>query len=131
MVLPFALLASVPAMRLCPQQLAALSVNITDPPGCAIPQALVTVKNPETGAKRSELSNATRLAVIPGVAAEDHIITVQPSQFCEYRTTLTLVVEQIALLPVSLGVNAVSEQVEVRETTQGIGSQKFGLRLNF
>src|SRR5580692_8783766 len=111
-------------MRLGAQQLAALSVNVTDPSGGAIPQASVTIKNVETGAKRSELSNATGLAVIPGLAAGDYELTVHAAQFSEYRATLALAVGQIASLPVSMAVNAVKERVEVRETAQGIDTQK-------
>src|SRR5580693_2911317 len=111
-------------MRLGAQQLAALSVNVTDPSGGAIPQASVTIKNVETGAKRSELSSATGLVVIPGLAAGDYELTVHAAQFGEYRATLTLAVGQIASLPVTLGLSAAKEQVEVRETVQGIDSQK-------
>ena len=123
-VLTLALLASLPAMHLGAQQLAALSVNVTDPSGGAIPQASVTIKNVETGAKRSELSNATGLVVIPGLAAGDYELTVHAAQFSEYRATLTLAVGQIASLPVTLGVSSAKEQVEVRETPQGIDTQK-------
>jgi len=117
-VLVFAVLALIPATRLRAQQLAALSVNVTDPSGGGIPQALVTIKNVETGAKRTESSNATGLAVIPGLAAGDYELTVQAGQFSEYRATLTVAVGQIASLPVRLGVNEVREQVEVREAAQ-------------
>ncbi|MGA2814118.1 MAG: TonB-dependent receptor [Candidatus Acidiferrum sp.] len=119
-----ALLFSLAAMPLCAQQLAALNVNVSDPSGAAIPQARVTIKNADTGAKRSESSNAAGLAVIPGLAAGNYELTVEAAQFSEYRATLTLAVGQIASLPVSLGVNTVREQVEVRETAQGIDTQK-------
>jgi hypothetical protein len=62
--------------------------------------------------------------VIPGLAAGDYELTVQAGQFSEYRATLALAVGQIASLPVRLGVNAVREQIEVRETAQGIDPQE-------
>src|SRR5271170_3860745 len=77
-------------MRLSAQQFATLSVNVTDPSGGAIPQASVTVKNVETGAKRSDVANATGLVVIPGLAAGDYGLTVHAAQFSEYRAKLTL-----------------------------------------
>jgi hypothetical protein len=111
-------------MRLGAQQLATLTANVTDPSGAAIPQASVTIENLETGVKRSEVANATGLVVIPGLAAGDYELTVQAAQFSEYRAKLTLAVGQIASLPVTLGVSAAKEQVEVRETAQGIDTQK-------
>jgi hypothetical protein len=42
---------------LCAQQLATLSVTVTDVSGAGIPRARVSLKNTETGAKRSDFSN--------------------------------------------------------------------------
>ena len=123
-VLTFTLAALLPAMRLSAQQFATLSVNITDPSGGAIAQASVTVKNVETGAKRSDVANATGLVVIPGLAAGDYGLTVHAAQFSEYRAKLTLPVGQIASFPVILGVSGAKEQVKVRETAQGIDTHK-------
>ncbi len=106
------------------QQFATLTVTVTDPSGAAIPQAPVTVRNLETGAKRTESSNTTGLSVIPGLPAGNYELTVEAAQFSPYRATLTLAVGQIASLPVTLGVNGLKEQVEVRETSQGIDTQE-------
>jgi hypothetical protein len=117
------LLAFLFSADLSAQHLAKLNVNITDPSG-GIPQAQVMVKNVETRAKRSDVSNAAGLAVIPGLVAGSYELTVEAAQFSEYRANLTLTVGQIASLPVSLGVNTVREQVEVREAAEGIDTQK-------
>jgi hypothetical protein len=106
------------------QQLATLNVSVSDQSAAGISQARVTVKSTETGAKRSELCNSTGLAVIPGLPAGHYELTIDAAQFSLYRATLTLTVGQIASLPVTLGVNALKEQIEVREAAQGIDTQK-------
>jgi cytoskeletal protein RodZ len=84
-----AFLAFLQADGLDAKQRATLSVNVTDQSGAAIPQAEVKVKKVETGAKRSDPSNAG-LAVIPGLAAGSYELTIEAAQFCQYRGTLTL-----------------------------------------
>jgi hypothetical protein len=123
-VLAFVLLAFPLTLSLSAQQLATLNVDVTDPSGAAIPQAQVTIKNVETGGKRSEFSTAAGLAVIPGLTAGSYELIVEAAQFREYRAAITLTVGQIATVPVILGVSSVKEQVEVRETAQGIDTQR-------
>jgi hypothetical protein len=106
------------------QQLATLNVSVTDQSGGGIPQATVTAQNTETGAKRTDVTNATGLAVIPGLAAGDYDLTVDAAQFAEYRATLTLAVGQVASLPVSLGVSTIKQEVEIHATAQGIDTEK-------
>ena len=122
--LAFVILAFPLTLSLSAQQLATLNVDVTDPSGSAIPRAQATIKNVETGAKRSELSTAAGHAVIPGLTAGSYELIVEAAQFREYRVAITLTVGQIATLPVILGVSPVNEQVEVRETAQGIDTQR-------
>src|SRR5580704_11513967 len=121
--LAFVILAFPLTLSLSAQQLATLNVDVTDPSGAAIPQAQVTIKNVETGAKRSEFSTTTGHAVIPGLTAGNYELIVEAAQFREYRATITLMVGQIATIPVILGVSSVKERVVVRETAQGIDAQ--------
>src|SRR5271170_7076413 len=88
-VLALFLLAFPLALDLSAQQLATLNVTVTDQSAAGIPQAQVTLKNAETGAKRSDLSNTTGLAVIPGLPAGNYELTVEAAQFSPYRATLT------------------------------------------
>jgi hypothetical protein len=122
--LTIGLVAFLLKVDLSAQQLATLNVNVTDQSGAGIPQAQVTLKNAETGAKRSDFSNSAGLAVIPGLPAGNYELTIDAAQFGPYRATLTVTVVQIASLAVTLGVNTLREQVEVRETAQGIDTQK-------
>src|ERR1700683_1426907 len=64
-------------IHLAAQELATLSVTVTDQSGGVIPQARVTVRSTETGAKRSEASSGTGLVVIPGLPAGSYELTVE------------------------------------------------------
>jgi hypothetical protein len=112
------------AIQVSAQQLASLTVSVSDPAGRAVTQARVTVASRETGAKRSELSAASGIAVIPGLAAGNYELTVEANQFGTYRALLTLTVGQVATAPVALRVATVKEQVDVQETVQGVDTQK-------
>jgi hypothetical protein len=111
------------AVDLHAQQLATLNVNIIDPSGAGIPRARVTLKNSATGVTRSDTSDAAGLAVIPGLSPGNYELTVDAAAFSATRSMIALTVGQTASLPVVLGVSAVKEQVEVRETAQGIDTQ--------
>jgi hypothetical protein len=111
------------AVDLHAQQLATLNVNITDPSGAGIPRARVTLKNSATGVTRSDTSDAAGLAVIPGLSPGNYELTVDAAAFSATRSMIALTVGQTASLPVVMGVSAVKEQVEVRETAQGIDTQ--------
>jgi hypothetical protein len=105
------------------QQLATLKVTVTDQSGSSIPQATVTVRNLQTDATRSEQSEDTGLAVIPGLPAGSYELTINAAQFKSYKAPLTLTVGQIASLNVVLGIT-VTEKVEVSATSQGIDTEK-------
>ncbi len=112
------------ASQLSAQQLATLNITVTDPSGSVISQARVTLRNLETDGKRTDFSSVTGIAVIPGLPAGKYQLTVESSQFSTYQGSLTLTVGQNASLPVTLGIKTVHEDVEVRETAQGVDPQK-------
>jgi len=122
-VLAFLFLVLFQAVDLHAQQLATLSVNVTDPSGAAIPRARVALKTTTTGVTRSASSDAAGLAVLPGLPAGSYELTVEAAEFSPSRSALTLSVGQIASRSVVLSVTTVKEQVEVRETAQGIDAQ--------
>jgi len=105
------------------QQLATLKVTVVDQSGGGIPQAKVTLRNLQTDAKRTELTEDTGLAVIPGLPPGSYEMTVEAGQFNPHKSSLTLTVGQIASVNVPLGIT-VTEKVEVRETAQGIDTEK-------
>jgi hypothetical protein len=105
------------------QQLATLNVTVTDASGAGIPQAQIILKNSATAVTRNQTSDASGIAVIPGLPAGRYELTVEAAQFAPSRTAITLTVGQIASLPVLLGVTSRKEEVEVRETAEGIDTQ--------
>src|SRR5882724_3952582 len=105
------------------QQLATLKVTVVDQSGGGIPQAKVTLRNLQTDAKRSELTEDTGLAVIAGLPPGSYEMTVEAGQFNPHKSSLTLTVGQTASVNVPLGIT-VTEKVEVRETAQGIDTEK-------
>jgi hypothetical protein len=117
-------LALLLTAHLAAQQLATLNVTVTDPSGGVISSARVALRNLETGAKRTVLSTATGVAVLPGLPAGNYQITVDSDQFSPYQAMLTLTVGQTASVPVILAIKAARETVEVQETVQGVDTQK-------
>src|ERR1035438_7996457 len=122
--LVFLLLGSELVAVLSAQQLATLSVSVIDQSSAGISVARVTVKNTETGAKRTDFCNTAGLGVIQGLPAGNYELTVDAAQFTPYRTTLTLSVGQIASVAVTLGVNGLKEHIEVHEAARGIDTQQ-------
>ena len=85
-VVGFALLFTPP---LSAQQLATLSVTVRDPSGRVISQARISLHNVDTGAKRTDWSSGTGVAVIPGLPAGSYQLTVESDQFRSYQAPLT------------------------------------------
>jgi len=110
--------------HLSAQQLATLNVTVTDPSGSVISQARVSLRNVDTGAKRTDLSAGTGVAVIPGLPAGSYQLSVESGQFSRYQAPLTLAIGQNASVAVTLGVQAVHESIEVQDTVQGVDTQK-------
>lgn len=117
-------LASLFSTHLSAQQLATLSVTVADPSGRVISQARIALRNVDTGARRTDLSSGTGIAVIPGLPAGSYQLTVESDQFSPYQTALTLTVGQTAAVSVTLGVATVKQQIEVQDTVQGVDTQK-------
>jgi hypothetical protein len=99
-------------------------VTVTDQSGGAIPQALVTLRSIQTSAKRTEISSAAGLAVIAGLAAGEYELTIDAARFSAYKSPLVFRVGQTASFIAVLSVEGVKQQVEVRESVQGVDSAK-------
>jgi hypothetical protein len=123
-ILSFVILGFACTSWLSAQELATLNVTVTDPSGGLIPQALVTVRSVNTSASRTEISSAAGFAVIPGLAAGEYELTVDAARFSAYKSSIILRVGQIASLTAVLSVEGVKQQVEVRESVQGVDTAK-------
>jgi hypothetical protein len=110
----FLLLAGVP--RLHAQVSASLTGVITDASGARVPSAAVTVKNVETGAVRSTVSDEVGRYQVLALPVGEYEISASKSGFQEQiRSGIHLVVGQEAGVDLTLGVGAVKEQVTVKE----------------
>jgi len=106
------------------QQLATANVTVMDPSGGVISQARVTLQSLETGAKRTELTTAAGIAIVPGLPAGNYQLLVESGQFSSYQGGLALAVGQNASVTVTLGIKEARETIEVQETVPGIDTQK-------
>src|SRR5216684_7466299 len=105
------------------QQLATLKVTVTDPSGAVIPGATITLKNTETGAQRTDITESHGSSVIPGMPAGNYEMTAEAKGFSAVKMHVALSVGQIASLTVPLNISA-REEVKVEETIQGIDTEK-------
>jgi hypothetical protein len=118
--LAFALLGSA---GLFAQQLATLKVTLNDQSGALVPGANITLVGTETGAKRTDVTNANGLSVIAGVPAGSYELTAEAKGFTPRKMAVTLSVGQTASITVVLGI-AVKEEVTVQDIAQGIDTEK-------
>jgi hypothetical protein len=112
------------SVHLSGQQLATLNISVMDPSGSVIPQARITLRNLETGSRRTSASSVAGVAVVPGLPAGSYQLTVESDQFSPYQSPLKLTVGQDASVAVTLRIKAARETVEVQETVQGVDTQK-------
>lgn len=105
------------------QQLATLKVTVTDKSGAVIPGATITLKNTETSAQRTDITDSHGLSVIPGIPAGNYEMTAEAKGFSGVKTPVPLSVGQIASLGIQLGIS-VRQEVKVEETIQGIDTEK-------
>src|SRR5689334_12018767 len=105
------------------QELATLKVTVQDQTGAVIPGATVTVKNTQTGAQRTDVTESHGLSVIPGLPAGSYQLSAEVKGFTPLKMPVTLSVGQTASLTVSLGIT-VKQEVEVQETAQGIDTEQ-------
>ncbi|HET7751434.1 MAG TPA: carboxypeptidase-like regulatory domain-containing protein, partial [Terriglobales bacterium] len=108
---------------LAAQELATLKVTVQDQTGAVIPGATVTVKNTQTGAQRTDITESHGLSVIPGLPAGSYQLTANVKNFTPLKMPVTLSVGQTASLTVTLGIT-VKEEVEVQATSHGIDTEK-------
>ena len=106
------------------QEFATLNLTIDDPSGSVVAQARVSVRNIDTGAVRSGISDRLGLVVVPGLPAGQYSLTVDADSFLTYQAPLTLTLGQVEELKISLRIKAATEQVVVHDTTSDIETER-------
>jgi carboxypeptidase family protein len=112
------------AVNLSAQQLAAVRVTVTDPKHEYVSGATVTLKNIDTGVKRSGTAGENGLAVISDVTPGNYELTVEAMSFASQKLNIQLRVGQVASLEVSLGIAGRSEKIEVSAGVQDVEPEK-------
>ena len=118
------ILAVTGSSTLLSQQFATLNLTVADPSGSVIGQANVSVRNLDTGAVRTGVSDKLGQTVIPGLPAGEYKLTADAAGFSAYEAPLMLRLGQTASVEVTLRVRAATEQVEVSDTTTGVDKQR-------
>jgi outer membrane receptor protein involved in Fe transport len=109
------LLSCAPIMQA--QQLATLSVTVTDPSSRVVPRAQVTLTSAATSLVRTQVADSAGLAVLSALTPGDYRLAVKVDGFRDYEQPLTLTVGQVASVGAQLGVAAVKQSVLVSEST--------------
>ncbi|MDQ6666172.1 MAG: TonB-dependent receptor, partial [Acidobacteriota bacterium] len=87
---------------------------VSDPGGGAVPDATVTIRNQETGYTKSVQTSADGQFLFPATPLGSYKLTVEKPGFSTYvQNGLTLSLDQVANVPVTLRVGDVSQQVTV------------------
>jgi hypothetical protein len=111
--------------RLVPaQQLATLSVAVSDPSGRVLPNARIELTSEDTGVTRSQLTDRAGQAILPGLAAGDYSLTVQTDGFSAYKRALTLNVGQVASVTAELRLATVNQTVSVTDSSTTVETEK-------
>jgi hypothetical protein len=105
------LLSRAPMMQA--QQLATLSVTVTDPSNRVVPGAQVTLTSAQTSLIRTQAGDRAGLAVLSALTPGNYRLAVHAAGFSEYQQPLTLTVGQVASVDVQLGIAAVKQNVSV------------------
>jgi len=99
------------------QQLATLSVTVTDPSGSVVPGAQVTLNNTRNGLIRTQAADSSGSAVLTALTAGDYQLDVKANAFSERSQQVTLTVGQVATIAIQLGIAAVKESIAVSESS--------------
>jgi hypothetical protein len=98
------------------QQLATLSVTVTDPSNRVVPGAQVTLTSAQTSLMRTQAGDRAGLAVLSALTPGNYRLAVKAEGFSEYQQPLTLTVGQVASVDVQLGLAAVKQSISVSES---------------
>ncbi len=115
LALSFALAAAL-APHAAAQVSSGLSGAVTDPSGATLAGATVTVKDVNTGAERSAVTDSSGRYQVLSLPVGDYEVTASQQGFSkEVRTGIHLVVGQDATANLRLQVGAVQQQVEIHD----------------
>src|SRR5579872_2855834 len=99
------------------QDTASITGTVTDPTGAAIPNAQITVSNPENGVKRTTVSNGEGSYLVSAVPPGNYDLTITAKGFKKYQATgIVLRVAEKARADAAMVVGAENAEVSVEGT---------------
>ncbi len=116
------LAASLGALSLFGQITGDLQVRVADASEAAVPNAAITVRSLETSTTRTVRSDETGLARINQLMVGAYEIQVSLGGFTTVNTTVQVDSGNIKTIPVTLGVSASSQQIEVRDQAAALNT---------
>ena len=114
----------VPVSRAVPQTAAtgALIGGVLDPVGKGIPGASVELKNQETAARRSTVSDEEGRFVFTLLAPGIYQVTVQKEGYSQAQSSVTVSVTETARLSIPLKIAGLAQSVEVHANVSGVSA---------
>ncbi len=103
---------------------ATINGTVLDPSGAAIAGAKVVLRSPDTGLARDTVSNQSGLYQIPGLKPGNYGLEAEAPGFRRYAVrTLTVEVDQVARLDITLQVGDLAQEVQVSATAPLLQSE--------
>src|ERR1044071_1948660 len=96
---------------------ASVSGTVRDPSGAVIPSASVTLTNKGTNVTSKTTANEVGFYLFPGVNPGPYLLTVEAAGMQKFEGSLTVLVQQSAVVDVSMKVGQTSTQVAVQDVT--------------
>jgi hypothetical protein len=110
------------------QEVAQISGTATDQTGAVVPGVEVTVTQAETGVKRSVVSDSAGLYEIPNLPLGPYRLEASKTGFRTYvQTGIVLQVGSSPVIPVTLGLGNVTEQVIVEANAANVETRSVGV----
>jgi hypothetical protein len=114
-------LLGIPELLQAQATTGSISGTVTDESGGVVPGVTITVKNPETGLERAEVTDADGRYRVLNLAPGNYTVTAQLSGFAPVtRENLTVAISKDVLADMQIKVGGLTEQVTVQGETSGV-----------
>ncbi|HEY7306862.1 MAG TPA: TonB-dependent receptor [Bryobacteraceae bacterium] len=101
-----------------------LGVTVADPSGAAVSDAMIAIRNVDTGLEKTSTSGATGSFMFAALPVGRYQVTVEKSGFSKFvQTGITLTVDQAVNIPVTLRIGDVLQQVSVAADAELVNTE--------
>ena len=113
----FSLVALIPVVVWGQASNSTVRGAVRDPARAVVPGAAVSLSNTDTNIARKTVTNEAGLYVFPGVTPGPYRITVESAGMQRFEGTLTVQVQQDAVIDVAMQIGQTTSQIEVADVT--------------